>query len=154
MGGAAASQLIWVVYGGKPTKISLGELYTEYLSGRIGRYRIYYANPEDMEAKTLAVDTIYNNKIRMGVSITTEDGKSCIVDALGGVLDISDHPDAHITVVRPADALQCYGAESSGVPGNKNIYVRKIIGKSFVSITSISVPAPNVITDNFMVIVM
>ena len=154
MGGAASSQLIWVLRGDVPTKISLGVLYTEYLSGHLGYYRVYYVDPETMEAKTVAIDCVYNNRTRMGVSLLSEDEKIAVVDSLGGLLTISDHADANITVVRPSDAIVYYGGESDGVPGNKIIYVRKIIGRSFVSITSISVPVPNVITDGFMVIVM
>ena len=49
MTGGSMTQAIWVTRSGATTTITLGELYAEYVRGRLGLYRIYYVDPQSIE---------------------------------------------------------------------------------------------------------
>ena len=151
--GTSASQAIWVTHNGSTTTATLGELYDAYWTGRLGEYRIYYADPVTLEVSTVGIDTVINNKTQMGVRLTAEEGESVIVCATGGVMDISVVDDPVVIVSTPDKANYYYGGDTNGKPGNKRIHVRDIVKKEYVGITCMSLPVPNMISDSFYIIV-
>ena len=158
--GASSMQEIWVEYtppDGIPydTTITLGDLYDVFVEGLIRRYQIYYVDPANLEVDKMHIDTVYSHKTRMGIKITDELGKSAILSATGALLSIGGGSSASPlpSVEFPSSATVRYCAEDNGKPGTKSMEVRSLKNWEYVITTIISLPTPNMITDEFYVIV-
>jgi len=158
-------QAIWVTKGGATTTITLGNLYAEYVAGRIGLYRIYYVDPQSIEESrqdkilkplvgTMAITDVANQGIHQKVVVISEDDLTVTLGATGALLDFSDFDPCHITVNFPSNTKHYVTALSSlgGAPGDK-VFVRKVKGYRMTgSCNVITVPTPNMIASSGFVI--
>lgn len=166
MTGAAISERIWVTVGGATNLISLEDLYSEYVAGRIGKYGIYYVDPQSIFASTqnsikkplvgtMPILEVFDMGIHQKVVLTSEDNLTVTVGASSLLLDIADWNPPHMTANLAANtkhyvtALSCLG----GPPGNK-IFVRDITNYYMSgSCNTISLPTPNMITESGFVVI-
>ena len=165
MPGASIDQAIWVTCSGATTTITLGNLYKEYVLGRLPLYRIYYADPQSIEDSreddikkplvgTMPITDVINNGTHQKVTITSEDGLSVTLGATGRLLDYNGIDPPHLVANLPADTYHYVTALKSlgGPPGDK-IFVRKVIKRYMTGACNvISVPTPNMIADSGFVI--
>lgn len=147
--GAASTQLVRVNGG---SFVTLGTLYSAFLAGELGNYSIDYADPIDpSRIMSMHIDTVYNHKHRMGVRLKTEDDRIVTVAATGYILDPATDFPARVTIKHPSDAKCIMGPNLDG--NNPKIIVREILDREFVTITAMSLPVPNMISDAGFVIV-
>lgn len=147
--GASHQQLV-MVNGG--SFVTLGELYSAFIAGGIGAYTINFADPSNPSIILgQRIDTVYNHKSRMGVRLVTEDDRTVVVAATGYVLDPAEDAPARMTIKHPSDAKCIIGPNLSG--SDPKLIVRNIVSRSFLNITAISLPVPNMIADSGFVIV-
>lgn len=165
MTGAALTQAIWVTRNGSTTTATLGQIYSDYVAGRLGIYRIYYVDPQSIEESrkdkmlkplvgTMSITDVHNQGIHQKITVTSEDDLTVTLGATGALLDFSDFEPAHITVNLPSNTKHYVTALSSlgGPPGN-TIFVRKIKGYRMTgSCNVITLPTPNMIASSGFVI--
>lgn len=160
--GASMDERIWTSAG----LISLGDLYTQFVSGNLGSYAIYYVDPQSMNDSiegnvqkpfvgTMNITEVFDQSIHQAITITSEDGLEVTMAPNGFLLDISDWYPTHV-VANQASATKHYVAASSGLGGNPgdNLYVRKITGYRMTGSRNIvTLPTPNMITENGFVVI-
>lgn len=165
MGGAAITQAIWVTRNGATTTATLQELYSAYVQGTIGQYRIYYVDPESIQQSvqdsikkplvgTMPIIEVYDYGICQKVTVTSEDDLSVTLGATGALLDITTWDPVHVTANFPSNTRHYVTALSSlgGSPGDK-VFVRKVTGYRMTGSCQIaSVPTPNMIAASGFVI--
>lgn len=165
MTGGSMTQAIWVTRSGATTTITLGELYAEYVRGRLGLYRIYYVDPQSIEESreekilkplvgTMAITDVKNQGIHQQITVTSEDDLYVTLGATGALLDFSDFDPTHLTTNFPGNTKHYVTALESlgGRPGNK-VFIRKVKSyKMTGSCNVITVPTPNMIASSGFVI--
>ena len=145
--GASASQSILTNAGWR----TLGQLHNIYVYNGLAGITIAYAEPTKFrEVHYMPVHQLYDESIRMGVRLTTEDGITALVCADGAILDMAEDYPPRPTIRVPSDAKCLVGPN---LDTDTKYFVRKIVKREFVTINCYTLPVPNMIGKGGFVII-